>query len=1065
MDKTILTPSAQKILPGISILTCCMNRAENLDKALPTWIEAEGVDEIIIVDWSSTEPVKEKVVQKYNDPRIVVARVENQSRWILSHAFNLAARLTTRTQILKLDSDVKIKPDFFKFNELELGIFLTGNWRIATDENEKHLNGIIYAYREDFFRVNGYNEYIKTYGWDDTDLYDRLQKIGLKKCDLLLEKLHHMEHGGRMFHQNSLFPSDVLKEDAYVQFETNKNLFITEKIPLWSPEMDMIDFSVKQEDKTTLICHQVTESKYAISPELVNEAEHYALGAGLSANSPPCDAFIPWELTNKLSKHLLIKLYTFYNYQEVRNKQLSKNPQIYSLLVDIAWGFYQEGFDNKMEEYLHKSLKYSTLSSVKIISDWLDIFCHLSATENRTFDEYALVNLPQWNNLIYKTLFENFFPLQESKNKSEKSYQIHLQKLEPEKYNDPPKVTIITSLFKGDKYIKHFLEDITRQTIFDRCELIIVNGNSPGNEDQAIIPYLMRYPNIFYKRLDYDPGLYEIWNLGAIVGRGEYITNANIDDRRAPQHIEKHVQALDENPDVDVVAAPLKVTIKDNETWENNTAYDVWFVNFPDYFEAKDLFVEEYVDGRRTGKLISHNLAHCMPVWRKSLHEKNGYFDEATYGTSCDWEFWLRCGVNGSKFMLLKEPLGLYLENPTSHNRRFANKQALENKIIEKYCEPLNNNQVVTPHHYITPQLYNKNLVFGIDNKPIQENKGIEQVKEDFNNINFALPLHGNIAVSSTQDKYPRKINLAPALSNHYGNHRSGWAYALSCLEELHNDRGVLVDGFIEKKFAWGHDPGDRHNNPQPYRQPWIGFLHNPPNMPHWFQYEQAPQSIFASELWKESIKYCQGIFCLSKYQQNWLQEHLDVPVVSLMHPTQTPEVQFFVEKFLANPDKKVVQIGWWLRKLHSIYYLPVADKLKKAIVKLNEPHIDRMFALEQQEYGLKLDDECVEAINYLLPGEYDSLLSENIVYLELYDSGANNVIIECMVRNTPILVNPLPAVKEYLGEDYPFYYSVRGEAAYKAQDLDLIQKTYNYLLNLSWKDRLTAEYFLGKPS
>ena len=41
----------------------------------------------------------------------------------------------------------------------------------------------------------------------------------------------------------------------------------------------------------------------------------------------------------------------------------------------------------------------------------------------------------------------------------------------------------------------------------------------------------------------------------------------------------------------------------------------------------------------------------------------------------------------------------------------------------------------------------------------------------------------------------------------------------------------------------------------------------------------------------------------------------------------------------------------------------------------------------------------------------YDCLLSENVVTIELFDASANNVIVECIARNTPIVVNRHPAV------------------------------------------------------
>ena len=39
------------------------------------------------------------------------------------------------------------------------------------------------------------------------------------------------------------------------------------------------------------------------------------------------------------------------------------------------------------------------------------------------------------------------------------------------------KISIFCSIFKGGKYIDHYLKDITNQTIFEECELILVDAN------------------------------------------------------------------------------------------------------------------------------------------------------------------------------------------------------------------------------------------------------------------------------------------------------------------------------------------------------------------------------------------------------------------------------------------------------------------------------------------------------------------------------------------------------------------------------------------------------------
>lgn len=306
----------------------------------------------------------------------------------------------------------------------------------------------------------------------------------------------------------------------------------------------------------------------------------------------------------------------------------------------------------------------------------------------------------------------------------------------------------------------------------------------------------------------------------------------------------------------------------------------------------------------------------------------------------------------------------------------------------------------------------------------------------------------------------PKKFNLNTALQVCYGkHHRAGWSYALKSLQPLHSDRGIFVDGFIEKKFAWGSDPGDRYNNPYPYREPWVGFIHCPPNMPTWFRFENSPQRIFQTDIWKQSLEYCYGLFCLSKYHKKWLEQYLDIPIINLLHPTAMPNKQFSMTKFLNNPKPKIIQIGWWLRKLHSIYYVPV-QKFQKAIL-LSQEHINDLWEQEKHLFLLKPNYQSVQKIQYLSNNSYDDLLSKNIVYLDLYDSSANNTLVECIARATPVFVNPLPAVTEYLGTEYPLYFRSWEELNQKMNEDALINQAHHYLQELANTKLFSIKFFL----
>ena len=98
--------------------------------------------------------------------------------------------------------------------------------------------------------------------------------------------------------------------------------------------------------------------------------------------------------------------------------------------------------------------------------------------------------------------------------------------------------------------------------------------------------------------------------------------------------------------------------------------------------------------------------------------------------------------------------------------------------------------------------------------------------------------------------------------------------------------------------------------------------------------------------------------------------------------------------------------------------------------------------------------------VQHLTDAEYDQLLAENLAFIRLYDASANNTVVECIARATPLLVNPLPAVVEYLGPNYPFYFKSLAEAADKAMDLGLIERTHEYLRSCDTRPQLTAARF-----
>jgi len=235
-----------------------------------------------------------------------------------------------------------------------------------------------------------------------------------------------------------------------------------------------------------------------------------------------------------------------------------------------------------------------------------------------------------------------------------------------------PKISLITSLYKGDDHIEAFMRNITSQSIFEECELIIINANSPGNESEVIEKYMKKHSNIIYEKLDKDPGIYGCWNLAIEKSSGEFISNANLDDRRSKQHVEILATKLMNNPDVDLVYSECFLTKKDHESYINNSSDG-----------------ETYPIIDFSPEAMIKCLPGCMPIWRRSMHKKVGNFNEK-YKFAGDWDMWLRAVKNGSRFKRIEGAHGLYYFNPKglSTDKTKEHEKYKEEKVVfHEYAE------------------------------------------------------------------------------------------------------------------------------------------------------------------------------------------------------------------------------------------------------------------------------------------------------------------------------------------------------------------------------------------
>lgn len=589
------------------------------------------------------------------------------------------------------------------------------------------------------------------------------------------------------------------------------------------------------------------------------------------------------------------------------------------------------------------------------------------------------------------------------------------------------RVSLVSSLFRGQKYVYSFLLNLLELEKGEEHELLIVSPGLNLLQDLVLTSASNKFKKVNVFALSKDPGIYNCWNFAIKQAQGEYISNANLDDRRHRSHVAELTKLLDETA-AKVAGSGIAVTEDANQLYPTDYTVtdlidhfsgEVWYSGAGDtpftYKNLDDFFVIE--DGELKQCM---NYAHCMPMWRKEIHERFDYFDEERFGTYADFALWLKLLAAGEKYVHLNKNLGLYLIDPNSHNRRNNNSEQWLSMVKPYLSE----------------------------------------------GVKHGVPEHvGKGEIELSIEQYNGKLNFGTQFEKNYGNHRSGWSYAIAGLVKYHDASAtVYVDTFIERKFVWGGDHGEAcSNEPKPYDKPWIGFIHVPPFVPSWFQFEQSNQQIFSTDMWKKSLPYCKGLICLTKYHKQALEDYLkpEFPISVLKHPTEFPENSFSIDKYRANTTKRIVQIGWWLRKLNAIGYIDVEDHTPTLLGSSDWSKNIIQYA-ERRYFGLKepITGKNADIIDFLDNDEYDELLTENIVFIDFYDTSANNAVIECIARATPIVVCRHPAVEEYLGEDYPLFYDSPTEIADLVTD-SLVMAAHEHMKNNPIREKLTLASFV----
>lgn len=166
----------------ISFCTTVMNRLYHLKETLPSNLNDcldETDAEFIILDYNSDDGLNDWMVENFSkfEQKVKYFHTTEPQFYNRSHSRNMVFRLANGDIFINLDADNFIGKGFCQFIKStfkkDINCYICPNPDALSDTFGK----IAFA-KEDFYAINGYDESIEDYGFEDIDFKNRIRALG-----------------------------------------------------------------------------------------------------------------------------------------------------------------------------------------------------------------------------------------------------------------------------------------------------------------------------------------------------------------------------------------------------------------------------------------------------------------------------------------------------------------------------------------------------------------------------------------------------------------------------------------------------------------------------------------------------------------------------------------------------------------------------------------------------------------------------------------------------------------------------------------------------------------------
>lgn len=204
-------------------------------------------------------------------------------------------------------------------------------------------------------------------------------------------------------------------------------------------------------------------------------------------------------------------------------------------------------------------------------------------------------------------------------------------------------VSVIIPAYNYAKFLPDALNSLLYQSFSD-WECIIVNNGSFDNTEEVSQGFLKNDKRFKYFSIE-NKGVSNSRNFALKHARGEFIQFLDADDEMEKEKLTTHTEYLKHHKEIDLVYGNARYFTTENKSLRKFSMHE------------SDLDWMPRISGRGivlVNAFLKRNIFPInAPLFRKSLIEKNGDFDEALSGLE-DWDLWLRFAVEGANFKFVE---------------------------------------------------------------------------------------------------------------------------------------------------------------------------------------------------------------------------------------------------------------------------------------------------------------------------------------------------------------------------------------------------------------------------